>query len=111
MGELGDNSAGSCPPRDDARRPIDEPPPWTLQLTQWFILTMELASPVLLFLRPRWQYLVVVFLLLFHLATFSMITIIFLPHVLCLASFLPLERLVTGRSQIESPTCRTPSSP
>lgn len=85
--------------------------PWTLQLTQWFILTMELASPVLLFLRPRWQYLIVVFLLLFHLATFSMITIIFLPHVLCLASFLPLERLVTGRSQIESPTCRTPSSP
>src|SRR3712207_7999215 len=29
----------------------------------------------------------------FHAVTFAMLTIIFLPHVMCLASFLPLERL------------------
>jgi hypothetical protein len=29
----------------------------------------------------------------FHLVTFATVTIIFLPHVVCLAAFLPLERL------------------
>jgi hypothetical protein len=29
----------------------------------------------------------------FHLVTYASITIIFLPHVMCLLAFLPLERL------------------
>lgn len=68
--------------------------PWTLQATQWFIVIIEFASPILLFVRERWQYAIVAFLLTFHLMTYSMITIIFLPHVVCLMAFLPLERLV-----------------
>jgi hypothetical protein len=68
--------------------------PWTLQATQWFIVMVEFLSPVILFVRARWQYVIVVGLLGFHLMTYSMITIIFLPHVVCLLSFLPLERLV-----------------
>ena len=70
---------------------------WTLVLTQWFILTIEFASPALLFVKAKWQYLIVAGLLVFHLMTYAMITIIFLPHVVCLASFLPLEKLVPAR--------------
>jgi hypothetical protein len=32
-------------------------------------------------------------LLLFHLSVYATITIIFLPHLVCLMAFLPLERL------------------
>ncbi|HEX5018424.1 MAG TPA: MFS transporter permease [Actinomycetes bacterium] len=73
--------------------------PWTLQLTQWFIVTLEFASPVLLFIRPRWQQFVVIFLLSFHVMTYLMIRIIFMPHVVCLAAFLPLERILNRESQ------------
>jgi hypothetical protein len=72
--------------------------PWTLQLTQWFILMLEFTSPVILFLRPKFQQYAVVFLLSFHIATFLMVRIIFMPHVVCLTSFLPLEK-VLNRSQ------------
>ena len=72
--------------------------PWTLQLTQWFILTIEFLSPVLLFVRPRVQQYLVAFLLGFHVMTYLMIRIIFMPHVVCLAAFLPLERLVGIRA-------------
>lgn len=75
--------------------------PWTLVFTQWFILAIEFASPVLLFVRAKWQYLIVAGLLMFHLMTYAMITIIFLPHVLCLTSFLPLERLVPARLRVQ----------
>jgi hypothetical protein len=68
--------------------------PWTLQLTQWFILSLEFVSPVLLFLRPKFQQYAVAFLLCFHVMTFAMIRIIFMPHVVCLAAFLPLERVL-----------------
>jgi uncharacterized membrane protein YkvA (DUF1232 family) len=68
--------------------------PWTLQLTQWFILTLEFVSPVLLFMRPRVQFFAVLFLLAFHVMTFLMISIIFMPHVVCLMSFMPLERVL-----------------
>jgi hypothetical protein len=68
--------------------------PWTLQLTQWFILTLEFVSPLLLFLRPKFQQYAVAFLLCFHVMTFAMIRIIFMPHVVCLAAFLPLERIL-----------------
>lgn len=68
--------------------------PWTLQLSQWFIVILEFVSPVLLFVRPKVQQYVVAFLVSFHVMTFLMIRIIFMPHVVCLAAFLPLERVL-----------------
>jgi hypothetical protein len=82
--------------------------PWTdplleqpeiLHVAQWGIMGMELVSPGLLFLRGGRQYAAVALLLGFHLVTYATITIIFLPHVVCLASFLPLERLVPAKAQ------------
>ena len=70
--------------------------PWLLQATQWGIIVVELASPLLL-LRGRVGRGLVVFYLVFHLVTFATITIIFLPHVMCLLAFLPLERLKLSR--------------
>jgi hypothetical protein len=66
---------------------------WVLHLSQWGILLFELASPVVLWLRGRAVYLAVGFFLLFHAVTFAAITISFLPHVMCLLAFLPLERI------------------
>jgi hypothetical protein len=95
--------------------------PWTLHLTQWAIMLMELCSPVIFFLKERWQWRLVAFFVAFHVMTWAMITIIFLPHVLCLLAFLPLERLVPRRTprrtpagtipgQSISPTDQTPAS-
>jgi hypothetical protein len=78
--------------------------PWTLQATQWFIVIIEFTSPILLFVRERWQYAIVAFLVIFHIMTFAMITIIFLPHVLCMLSFLPLERLVPRWRSAQTPS-------
>ena len=75
--------------------------PWTLQLTQWFIMTLEFVSPALLFIKPKWQQYAVAFLLSFHVMTFLMIRIIFMPHVVCLAAFLPLERVLNRRPHSE----------
>jgi hypothetical protein len=60
---------------------------------QWASLVAELVSPVVLFLRGRAVYLAVAAMLSFHLFSEATITISFLPHVLCLLAFLPLERL------------------
>jgi hypothetical protein len=67
--------------------------PWALVASQFFIMAFELLSPVILFVRERWQWLMVAGLLLFHLSVYATITIIFLPHLVCLMAFLPLERL------------------
>ncbi|MCZ3388538.1 MAG: HTTM domain-containing protein [Actinomycetia bacterium] len=72
--------------------------PWTLQLSQWFILTLEFASPALLFMRQKFQQYAVAFLVSFHVVTFLMIRIIFMPHVVCLAAFLPLERILNRKT-------------
>lgn len=74
--------------------------PWFLRGFQWFMLCFELASPVLLFVRrDRTRYVLVGLLFAFHVITFLMIRIIFLPHLIALAAFLPLE----GRRQAERP--------
>ncbi len=70
--------------------------PWLLQLTQWGIIGFELASPLLL-LRGRLGRAMVALCVLFHLVTYATITIIFLPHVMCLLAFLPLERIRAPR--------------
>ena len=54
----------------------------------------ELAAPVLLFIRnQRMLTIVVVALYGFHLMTFLSLGIVFLPHLVALAAFLPLERI------------------
>lgn len=73
--------------------------PWTLQMSQWFIVIIEFASPALLFVRPKVQQFIVGFLVSFHVVTFLMIRIIFMPHVVCLAAFLPLERALNRVSR------------
>ncbi len=66
--------------------------PWILQLTQYFIMAFELASPLLLS-RGRIGRTFLLAAVAFHLVTYATITIIFLPHVMCLLAFAPLERL------------------
>jgi hypothetical protein len=66
--------------------------PWILRITQYFIIAFELASPLLL-KRGRIGRAFLLLAFSFHLVTYASITIIFLPHVMCLLAFLPLERL------------------
>lgn len=79
--------------------PLSEPLldlPGVLHAAQYGLLLMELAVAPLLLVRwkdPRWTWRLVLALLGFHLMTFSMITIIFLPHCIALLALLPLERL------------------
>jgi hypothetical protein len=66
--------------------------PWVLRLTQYFIMAFELASPLLL-VKGRIGRTFLLAAVAFHLMTYATITIIFLPHVMCLLAFAPLERL------------------
>lgn len=68
--------------------------PGLLRLLQWGLLCLELASPLLLLLRHRWRWLVVLGFAGFHLTTYAVLTIHFLPLVVCLPAFLPVEWLV-----------------
>jgi hypothetical protein len=66
--------------------------PMLLRAAQWGSLTLEILSPVVLFLRGRWLYVAIGCFLAFHLATFVAMGIHFLPTVVCWFAFLPLER-------------------
>jgi hypothetical protein len=67
--------------------------PTFLHLSQWGAITAEFLSPVVLFLRGRFVYLAVAGMLTFHLYSQLTLKISFLPHVLCILAFLPLEGL------------------
>lgn len=73
------------------------PHPQLLVVAQYGLVTMEILSPLLLVLRRRALYLGIVAYVLFHVTTYLMIRIIFLPHLMCFLAFLPLERLVPAR--------------
>ena len=80
--------------------PLSEPllgVPVVLHAAQYALVLMELAIAPLLLVRwrdPRITWGLAGFFLGFHLMTFSMITIIFLPHCIALLSLLPLDKLV-----------------
>jgi hypothetical protein len=75
-----------------------------LHWAQWGIVAMELSSPVILFVKPRHQHLLVAAFVLFHLSVLATISIMFWPHVLCLIfCFLPSERLVAADRPEVSP--------
>ncbi|MBV1849227.1 HTTM domain-containing protein [Catellatospora tritici] len=68
------------------------PVPYLLILAQIGIMAFELASPLVFALPEKWRLRAVAFFYSFHVVTFSMITISFLPHLVALLAFLPLER-------------------
>lgn len=80
--------------------PLSEPLldlPAVLHAAQYGIMAMELLVAPLLLVRwrdERRTWALAIGFLGFHLMTFAMITIIFLPHCVALLALLPLERLV-----------------
>lgn len=70
--------------------------PWTLHATQWLIIALELASPLLL-VRGRAGRWMLITLVTFHAVTFAFLTIAFWPHLMTLLAFLPVERLTPSR--------------
>ena len=85
------------------RTPLSEPLldlPFVLHAAQYAILVLELVVAPLLLVRwrdERRTWALAVGFMGFHLMTFAMITIIFLPHCVALLALLPLERLVRTR--------------
>lgn len=67
--------------------------PQLLHIAQWLMICGEALSPVVLFLRGRFVYVAVAAMLTFHLLSEATIKISFLPHVLCIMAFLPIERV------------------
>ena len=68
--------------------------PWMLHVMQWVGIIAEFLSPVILFLKGRWQLLGALFFLGFHAANTAILLIHFLPTVVCWLAFAPLERIV-----------------
>ena len=67
--------------------------PILLVIGQYLMMGLELLSPLILFIRrDRTRYLTVAGLYGFHVMTFCAITIVFLPHLVALAAFLPMDK-------------------
>lgn len=67
--------------------------PWLLHVMQWAGLVAEFLSPLVLWLRGRWQLLGALVFIGFHVANTAILLIHFLPTVVCWLAFAPLERL------------------
>jgi hypothetical protein len=87
------------------------PHPWLLHLMQWLGIIGEFVSPVVLWLRGRWQLGGAMFFLGFHLANTVMLGIHFLPTVVCWLAFAPLERIAAGLSLWRTGRSRTAAEP
>ncbi len=84
--------------------------PWLLTASQWAMIVLELAAPLILFVRSdRARVGLVLFLIGFHLMVFAGVTIIFLPHCIAILSILPWERL-TARFARPAPQSLATSS-
>jgi hypothetical protein len=77
--------------------------------SQWALIILETLSPALLFLRGKVLYLAIAVFGFFHLTTYLLLGIHFLPLVICLLAFLPLERLVpaSGHARTAEPSGRS----
>ncbi len=84
--------------------------PRLLVAAQWGLLVMEVLTPVVLFVRGRALALCLALLLAFHLVTYLTIEIHFLPTILCLLAFLPLERLPLAARRTPAPGPATGSA-
>lgn len=67
--------------------------PGLMVLSQWGIVAFEMLSPAIFFLKEKWRTRAILGFYLFHLVVFSTITISFLPHLIAMAAFLPLEKV------------------
>lgn len=67
--------------------------PELLVLAQWVTVFAELAAPLVFVLRGRALGFAVGFYLSFHLITYAVISIHFLPLVVCWLAFAPLEKI------------------
>jgi hypothetical protein len=82
--------------------------PWLIVAMQWGIVAFELASPLIFVPRLRRGF--VVFLFLFHLASYLGISIHFLPHLVALLAFVRLEQLSAVGRRIPEPDVSRPRS-
>ncbi|GAB3869463.1 MFS transporter permease [Dactylosporangium cerinum] len=57
------------------------------------IVGFELFSPLVFVVKPKLRYAMVAGFYAFHIVTFCLITISFIPHQVAMASFLPLEKV------------------
>jgi len=73
--------------------------PGLLHASQWGLLLLETASPLMLVGRPRLAALGAAGWALFHLVTWASIGIHFLPTAICLTAFWPLEALPAWRDR------------
>ena len=69
--------------------------PWVLQAAQYGLFVFEALSPLLL-VGGRFGRRFLIAAAVFHVVTFATISIIFLPHVVCLLAFVELERIPTA---------------
>jgi hypothetical protein len=68
--------------------------PWMLHVMQWVGIIGEFCSPLILWLKGRWQLFGALFFIGFHVANTAILLIHFLPTVVCWLAFAPLERIV-----------------
>lgn len=85
----------------DLGRPLADYPD-LLRAVQWGLVGFELTSPLLL-VRGVIGRVYLAGAAFLHIVTFLTITIIFLPHVVALLAYLPLERLWRRRATTASP--------
>lgn len=83
---------------------------WTLHLTQYLLVAMELASPLLLVRGRVGRWMLYAFLG-FHAVTFACLGIAFWPHLATLTAFLPLERLPERWARLGSRLARGRGEP
>jgi hypothetical protein len=77
--------------------------PWMLHVMQWVGIIGEFCSPVVLWLKGRWQLMGALFFIGFHVANTVILLIHFLPTVVCWLAFAPLERIVPWYRERRSP--------
>lgn len=73
-----------------------------LRASQWGAMALELAAPLVFLVRERRRWLVVLFFVGFHVSTFVLLGIHFLPTVVCWSAFLPWERYAAWLSRRRS---------
>jgi len=67
---------------------------------QWIVWIAEFLAPALMWLRGKALYGALIFAAGFHLSTYFMLKIHFLPLAVCLLAFLPLERLGSVKDRV-----------
>ena len=63
-----------------------------LRAFQWGALALEILAPVVFLVKAHRRWLVVLFFVGFHLSTFALLGIHFLPTMVCWSAFLPWEQ-------------------